>query len=115
MTSQHLVGAHTCDAQQLWQKTWVRLCASQQEQNHPYNIGNLFTTVDDKSRLVLVHTSILRFDHVDKVTPEQVMIVTLRIGHNLPAPTLVLEHMEFRCNRLSALKPQALQSLTIAL
>ena len=43
-------------------------------------------------------------------------MVTLRIGHDLPAPTLVLEHVEFYCN---GLLPRGhlwrLQSLAIAL
>ena len=69
------------------------------------NTGNLLTTVQGKSRLIPVHTSILHLYLEDEVTPEEVMMVILRIGHNLLAPTLVLEHME--CSRTAMASPQA--------
>ena len=46
------------------------------------------------------HTSILQLHLEDEVTPEVGMMATLWIEHDLPAPTLVLEHVKFRCNRL---------------
>ena len=76
------------------------------------NPGYLRTAVHDKSRLVPVHTSILEHE----VTPEDIMMVALRIWYNLLAPTHVLDYVEYCCN---GLLPRGhlrrLQSLAITL
>ena len=54
------------------------------------NTGNLFATINNQSRLVLVNSAILHLDLKDEMAPKQIVVAPLRLGHDLPATALSL-------------------------
>ena len=80
------------------------------------NTGNLFTTINNQSELVQVNSAVLHLDLDDEMAPKQIVVATLRIGHDLPATSLALEYVELRSYGLLPRSHfRRLQSLAIAL
>ena len=64
------------------------------------NTGNLFTTIHNQSGLVPVNSAVLHLNLKDEMAPKQIVVTTLRIGHDLPTVPLLLKYMELRRYRL---------------
>lgn len=75
--SQHLVCAHTCDACSYGkQLAYSGMFYDRRKIVSTVNTGKLLTTVLDESRLVPVQISIIHLPLEDKVTSEEVMMVS---------------------------------------
>ena len=89
MHTQHPVGELTCDAQQLWHETcaqWYALFSTGANLSVCIvNTGNLFATINNQSGLVPVNSAVLYLDRKDVKAPKQIVVATLRVGHDLPA------------------------------